>query len=130
LGRWASLLGAASLVVDYVLTVAVSLAVGVASLGSAFPSLSHHLLLVPLAALALLATVNMFGIPESAKLLVVPATLFVISILAVLVIAESVRERVQAPRSLAWRRLPTACLRSGSRGCGQLGASTGAWDAS
>ena len=51
LGRRISLLAAASLVVDYVLTVAVSLAAGAASLGSAFPSLAHHLLLVSLAAL-------------------------------------------------------------------------------
>ncbi|MBV9473876.1 MAG: APC family permease, partial [Solirubrobacterales bacterium] len=48
LGRWPSLLAAGSLVVDYVLTVAVSLAAGAASLGSVFPALSHHLLLVSL----------------------------------------------------------------------------------
>jgi len=39
-------LAAASLFVDYVLTVAVSLAAGAASLGSVFPGLAHHLLLV------------------------------------------------------------------------------------
>jgi amino acid transporter len=44
LGAPVSLLVAASLVVDYVLTVAVSLAAGAASLASAFPSLQHHLL--------------------------------------------------------------------------------------
>ena len=54
LGRWPALLAAASLVVDYVLTVAVSLAAGAATLGSVFPSLSHHLLLVSLIGLALL----------------------------------------------------------------------------
>ncbi|MGA2928225.1 MAG: APC family permease [Solirubrobacteraceae bacterium] len=86
LGRWASLLGAASLVVDYVLTVAVSLAAGAASLGSVFPSLAHHLLFVSLVSLAILTTVNMFGIGESARLLMVPAALFVISVLAVLVV--------------------------------------------
>src|SRR6202043_1082522 len=46
LGRTLSLLAAASLVVDYVLTVAVSLAAGAASLASVFPSLAHHLLAV------------------------------------------------------------------------------------
>ena len=46
LGRRPALLAAASLVVDYVLTVAVSLAAGAASLGSVFPALAHHLLLV------------------------------------------------------------------------------------
>jgi len=44
LGAPVSLLAAASLVVDYVLTVAVSLAAGAASLASAFPSLQHYLL--------------------------------------------------------------------------------------
>ena len=44
LGAPVSLLVAASLVVDYVLTVAVSLAAGAASLASAFPSLQHYLL--------------------------------------------------------------------------------------
>ena len=48
LGRWPSLLAAASVVVDYVLTVAVSLAAGAASLGSVFPGLAHHLLPVTL----------------------------------------------------------------------------------
>ncbi len=70
LGAWPALLAAGSLVVDYVLTVAVSLAAGAASLGSVFPGLSHHLLLVSLVGLALLTTVNMFGISESAKALI------------------------------------------------------------
>src|SRR5580658_5911374 len=86
LGATVSLLAAASLVVDYILTVAVSLAVGAASLASVFPSLSHHLLLVALVALVILTAVNMFGIAASAKLLMVPAAMFVISILAVLVV--------------------------------------------
>jgi amino acid transporter len=86
LGKGPSLLAAASLVVDYVLTVAVSLAAGAASLGSVFPGLAHHLLLVCLIGLVLLTTVNMFGIAESAKLLMVPAAVFVISIIAAIVV--------------------------------------------
>ncbi len=85
LGRWPSLLAAASVVVDYVLTVAVSLAAGAASLGSVFPSLSHHLLLVCLAGLLILTVVNMFGITESARLLIVPAMVFLLSIFATIV---------------------------------------------
>jgi amino acid transporter len=86
LGRWPALLAAASLVIDYVLTVAVSLAVGAASLGSVFPRLSHHLLLVSLIGLAMLTIVNMFGIAESAKLLMPVAAVFVISTLGVIVV--------------------------------------------
>ncbi|HET9104713.1 MAG TPA: APC family permease [Solirubrobacteraceae bacterium] len=86
LGRWPALLAAASLVVDYVLTVAVSLAAGAASLGSAFPALSHHLLLVALIGLVVLTVVNLFGIAESARLLMAPAALFVLSTIVVIVV--------------------------------------------
>src|SRR5579864_709399 len=86
LGAWPSLLAAAAVVVDYVLTVAVSLAAGAASVGSAFPTLAHHLLLVSLTGLALLTVVNMFGIAESARVLVIPAAIFVVSTLAVIVV--------------------------------------------
>jgi amino acid transporter len=86
LGRWPALLAAASLVVDYVLTVAVSLAAGAASLGSVFPGLAHHLLPISLGGLVLLTAINMFGISESAKLLIVPAAIFLLSILAVIVL--------------------------------------------
>ncbi len=84
LGRPAALLAAASLVVDYVLTVAVSLAAGAASLASAFPTLSHHMLPVALVGLAILTAVNMFGITESARLLMPVAAVFIVSTLIVI----------------------------------------------
>ncbi|MFZ0977718.1 MAG: APC family permease, partial [Solirubrobacteraceae bacterium] len=86
LGRWPSLLAAASVVVDYVLTVAVSLAAGAASLGSVFPGLAHHLLAVTLIGLLILTVVNMFGIQESAKLLVLPTAIFLVSIFMTIIV--------------------------------------------
>ncbi len=86
LGTRVAQLAAASLFVDYVLTVAVSLAAGAASLGSVFPALSHDLLPVCLIGLALLTAVNLFGISESAKLLMVPTVVFVASIVGVIVV--------------------------------------------
>ncbi len=86
LGYWPSLLAAASVVVDYVLTVAVSLAAGAASLGSVFPSMANHLLLVSLIGLVILTVVNMFGIAESARLLMVPTAVFILSILATIAV--------------------------------------------
>jgi len=87
LGRWPALLAAASVVVDYVLTVAVSLAAGAASLGSVFPGLAHHLLLLSLIGLVILTSLNMFGIAESAKALMVPTVVFIVSMLATIVVA-------------------------------------------
>ncbi|MCX4096063.1 APC family permease [Nocardia sp. alder85J] len=85
LSRGASLLAAASLVVDYVLTVAVSLAAGAASLASAFPALAHHLLAVTLIGLVALTAINLIGVAESARVLMGPTVLFVVAVLAVIV---------------------------------------------
>ncbi|MGW3630203.1 APC family permease [Streptomyces sp. NPDC005122] len=86
LGPTVSLLAAASLVVDYVLTVTVSLAAGAASLASAFPSLGSHLLTICLIGLALLTAVNLRGVAESARVLMLPTALFVVSILGIVVL--------------------------------------------
>ena len=86
LGRWPSLLAAASLVVDYVLTVAVSLAAGAASLGSVFPPLAHHLLAVTMTGLAVLTVINLIGIAESAKVLMGPTVVFIVEIFAIIVV--------------------------------------------
>ncbi len=125
LGRWPSLLAAASVVVDYVLTVAVSLAAGAASLGSVFPGLAHHLLPVALIGLLILTAVNMFGIQESAKLLVLPTAIFLVSIFATIVVGAfhsapvatiGTKERSRPPRRsgscCCSRRSPPAALRS------------------
>ena len=86
LGATVSLLAGASLVVDYVLTVAVSLAAGAASLASAFPVLAPHLLEVCLGGLVLLTAVNLWGIAESARFLMLPMVLFVCAIAAVVIV--------------------------------------------
>jgi amino acid transporter len=86
LGPTVSLLAAASLVVDYVLTVAVSLAAGAASLASVFPSLSQHLLAICLIALVALTAVNLWGIAESARVLMLPMMVFLLSIFGVIVV--------------------------------------------
>jgi amino acid transporter len=86
LGATVSLLAAASLVVDYVLTVAVSLAAGAASLASAFPSLAHHLLAMCLAGLVLITAVNLWGIAESARVLMLPMVAFLSAIFGVIVV--------------------------------------------
>ncbi|MET9388463.1 APC family permease [Streptomyces sp. NPDC002928] len=86
LGPRTSYLAAASLVVDYVLTVTVSLAAGAASLASAFPSLGSYLLEICLIGLALLTAVNLRGVAESARVLMLPTVLFIASIFGIIVI--------------------------------------------
>src|SRR5579863_94484 len=86
LGAPVSLLAAASLVVDYVLTVAVSLAAGAASLASAFPSLRPHLLAMCLAGLIVITAVNLWGIAESARALMLPMVVFLAAIFGVIAV--------------------------------------------
>jgi amino acid transporter len=90
LGPNVAKLAAGSLVVDYVLTVAVSLSAGAAALSSAFPRLQHHELAVCLLGLGFLLILNLRGISESAKVLVIPTVLFLIAIYAT-VISDLVR---------------------------------------
>ncbi|MGV9299233.1 APC family permease [Amycolatopsis sp. NPDC003676] len=86
LGRRASLVAAASLIVDYVLNVAVSVAAGVAALTSAFPALLPYKLWFCLGVLALITGINLRGIAESARAFIVPTAVFVGSILTVVVV--------------------------------------------
>jgi amino acid transporter len=80
LGARTSLVAAASLVLDYVLNVAVAVTAGVAALTSAFPSLYADRLWLCLAVLVLITGVNLRGIVESAKAFIVPTVVFVGSI--------------------------------------------------
>ena len=85
LGARASHLAAASLVVDYVLTVAVSIAAGVASLVSAFPSLAPDSLGLALGILGLLTALNLRGIATSARAFLLPTAVFVVGVYVVIV---------------------------------------------
>ncbi|OLZ64411.1 amino acid permease [Streptomyces sp. IMTB 2501] len=86
LGARTSLVAAASLVLDYVLNVAVAVTAGVAALTSAFPSLYGDRLWLCLAVLALITAVNLRGIVESAKAFIVPTVVFVGSIFVLIAV--------------------------------------------
>jgi amino acid transporter len=77
LGARTGLVAAASLVLDYVLNVAVAVTAGVAALTSAFPALYADRLWLCLAVLALITGVNLRGIVESARAFIVPTVVFV-----------------------------------------------------
>ena len=85
LGRRPSLLAGASLIVDYVLTVAVSISAGVAALVSAFPSLQPDSLALALGILAVLTALNLRGLATSARALLVPTAVFIAGMYLVIV---------------------------------------------
>lgn len=86
LGRRMSLVVAASLILDYVLNVAVSVTAGVAALTSAFPELYGERVWICLGVLVLVTAVNLRGIVDSAKAFLVPTAVFVASILAMVAV--------------------------------------------
>ncbi|MFI8817773.1 MULTISPECIES: APC family permease [unclassified Streptomyces] len=86
LGRRTGLVAAASLILDYVLNVAVSVTAGVAALTSAFPQLYGERVWICLAVLVLVTAVNLRGVVDSAKAFLVPTALFVGSILAMIAV--------------------------------------------
>src|SRR6266542_1650296 len=77
LGTMPSLVGAAALLVDYVLTVAVSVAAGVLALTSVSPSLDAHKVALSLGAVLLLTLVNLRGVRESGIAFALPTYSFV-----------------------------------------------------
>ncbi len=77
LGATAGLVAAAALMIDYVLTVAVSVAAGVAAITSAVPGLLTHRVALGVGCVGLIAVANLRGVRESARVFAVPTYLFI-----------------------------------------------------
>jgi amino acid transporter len=80
----AALLAAAALLWDYMMTVAVSIAAGVAAITSAFPDLLPVRVELALLAILLLTVANLRGLRESGNIFAVPTYLFVVGALAMI----------------------------------------------
>jgi amino acid transporter len=86
LGDLPALVAAAALLIDYTLTVAVSIAAGVAALTSAFPALHMSRVELSLGFMAVIALGNLRGIRESGRIFSVPTYFFIGGILALLAV--------------------------------------------
>jgi amino acid transporter len=86
LGGGASQLAAASLIVDYTLTVAVSIAAGVGALTSAYPALHSATVPICLGILAVVTVLNIRGLGEGARAFLLPTFLFIVGLLAVIAV--------------------------------------------
>jgi len=85
-GARASLVAGASLIVDYTLTVAVSIAAGVGALTSAFPSLSGETVPICLGILAVITLLNLRGLGETARAFLLPTLIFIVGLFAVIAV--------------------------------------------
>jgi amino acid transporter len=80
LGENAGLVAGGSLLVDYILTVAVSVSAGTDAITSAFPALHAHTISIACVLVVLITILNLRGLTESATILAYPVYLFVIAL--------------------------------------------------
>ncbi len=85
-GQGVSLVAAAALIVDYIVTVAVSVSSGVANLISAFPVLDGHAVQLAVGFIIVIAVVNLRGVKESGGFFAVPTYLFIATVLTMLIV--------------------------------------------
>ncbi|MFI2667189.1 APC family permease [Micromonospora carbonacea] len=133
LGPRAGVAVASALLVDYVLTVAVSVSSGVANLGSVVPFVATHKVLIAVTAVVLLTAVNLRGLRESGTAFAIPTYGFVIVIGGMIVTglvryfvlghdlrAPSAGLEIQAEHSVTGFALVFLLLRTFSSGCAAL----------
>ena len=133
LGPRAGLAVASALLVDYVLTVAVSVSSGVANLGSVVPFVATHKVLIAVSAVVLLTAINLRGLRESGTAFAIPTYGFVIVIggmlltglIRIFVLGDDLRApsaglEIQAEHSVTGFALVFLLLRTFSSGCAAL----------
>jgi amino acid transporter len=85
LGAYPSLLAAAALLTDYILTAAVGISAGVGALVSAVPSLLPHTVAICVGILLIITVINLRGVREAGGVFMIPTYLFVATLLITIV---------------------------------------------
>src|SRR5215472_16749174 len=88
LGTLPGLLAAASLMIDYVLTVAVSVSAGVLALVTLFPQLAPYVVPIEVALVIFITVVNLRGVRESGSIFAIPTYIFIGSALLLIIVGS------------------------------------------
>ncbi|MEV5836052.1 APC family permease [Nocardia sp. NPDC052112] len=133
LGSVPGLVVAAALLVDYVMTVAVSVAAGVDNIISAVPDLNAHRVAINIGFIAFLTAMNLRGVRESGRAFAIPTYAFVVGVLVMVVVglgaavfghapvAESAHYEIHSEQvGLGAAGLAFLVLRAFSSGCTAL----------
>lgn len=86
LGLYPGLVAGGSLMIDYILTVTVSISAGTAALTSAIPALQPHTVLLCLIFIFLLMLANLRGVKESGRIFMIPTYAFIASIFLLIIV--------------------------------------------
>ena len=131
IGEWAGIIVASALLVDYVMTVAVSVAAGVDNIISALPFLDPWRVQIAIAFVVVLAVMNLRGVREAGLAFAIPTYLFAGSVIFMIVtglirtlmgdapVADSAQYAV-ASHDVAQSALILLLLRSFASGCSAL----------
>lgn len=85
LGEYPGLVAGAALLIDYVLTVTVSVSAGIAAITSAFPTTKSHTVALCLSAILFISIMNLRGVKESGRIFSIPVYIFIGSIVVLIV---------------------------------------------
>ncbi|CAG9611530.1 Potassium transporter KimA [Bacillus rhizoplanae] len=100
LGVNAGLIAGGSLLVDYILTVAVSVSAGTDAITSAFPTLHRYTIPIAVILVILITILNLRGVTESASVLAYPVYLFVLALVILIIVGVFKITSGQAPATL------------------------------
>ncbi|MEU6641461.1 APC family permease [Saccharomonospora sp. NPDC046836] len=108
LGRSAGLVVAGALLVDYIMTVAVSVAAGVDNIISAIPALNAYRIPLNIGFIVVLTTLNLRGVRESGRAFAIPTYLFVAGVLLMIVVgfAQTLAGSAPVAESAGWSIQP------------------------
>jgi amino acid transporter len=119
LGKYPSLVAASALLVDYVLTVAVSVVAGVVAIVSFAPNLLPHAVPISIGLIALITVANLRGVRESGALFALPTYAFIVAIVGMVLLGLG--QCLQAcPVAAPVPPLPGLALAEGAVGLGVL----------
>jgi amino acid transporter len=109
--RWGVLV-ASALLIDYVLTVAVSVSAAIANLGSTFQFVSDHNVWFAVGTVALITFINLRGVKESGSFFAIPTYLFIASVFIMIGtgIIRVLRGDVMLAESAAWEVIPDSAF--------------------
>ncbi|WP_020060516.1 APC family permease [Bacillus sp. 123MFChir2] len=100
IGINAGLVAGGSLLVDYILTVAVSVSAGTDAITSAFPALHQYTVIIAVILVIFITILNLRGVTESASVLAYPVYLFVLALIVLITVGVFNIATGQAPATL------------------------------
>ena len=84
-GKKSSLLAATCLIIDYIMTVAVSVSSSTAAILAVYPALEPYRIIISLICVGIITLINLRGIGESSKIFGIPTYAFIFSMIALIV---------------------------------------------